>query len=273
MIIVDSHIGYGSPHKQDTKEAHGEALGEEEIKLTKKFYGWPEDAKFLVPDGVRENFRRRDRQARQELQRTVDKRFSRSTRRSIPIWRRNIERMEQPRAAGRLGQGSSHVPRRSPRALATRDSSGKVLNAIAKNVPWLMGGAADLAPSTMTLLTFDGAGDFEAGNYRRATSTSAFANMAWARSSTAWSLSKIRAFGCDVLRLHRLHAAADPALGDHGNSRRSGSSRTIRSASAKTAQRISRSSIWRAAGHSRPDDAAARAMPTKWSRPGGSSCR
>ena len=163
FIIVDSHIGYGAPHRQDTKEAHGEPLGEDEIKLTKRFYGWPEDAKFLVPDGVRENFRevmgKRGAQLSGEWNALFKKyslqypdladQFNRLQLRELPDgWDRDLPTF----AADAKG-------------VASRDSSGKILNAIAKNHPWLMGGSADLYPSTKTRLTFDGVGDFEPGNY------------------------------------------------------------------------------------------------------------
>jgi transketolase len=163
FIIVDSHIGYGAPTRQDTKEAHGEALGEQEIKLAKRFYGWPEDAKFLVPDGVRENFRdgigKRGHKLSTEWHALYQKysqqypdladQFSRMQRRELPDgWDKELPSFTA-----------------DPKGLATRDSSSKVLNAIAKNDPWLMGGSADLYPSTKTRLTFEGAGDFEAGQY------------------------------------------------------------------------------------------------------------
>ena len=163
LIILDSHIAFGSPHRQDTKEAHGEPLGEEEVRLTKRVYGWPEDAKFLVPDGVRENFRdvmgKRgahlsgewhalfDQYSKQYA--TLADEFTRMQSRELPDgWDKELPTF----AADAKG-------------LATRDSSSKVLNAIAKHDPWLMGGAADLYPSTKTRLTFDGVGDFEAGSY------------------------------------------------------------------------------------------------------------
>ena len=163
LIIVDSHIGYGAPHNQDTKEAHGEPLGEEEVKLAKRNYGWPEDAKFLVPDGVRENFRdvmgKRGRQLSTAWQALLKKyagqnpdlaaQFALMQKRELPDgWDKELPTF----AADAKG-------------LATRESSSKVLNAIAKNDPWLMGGSADLYPSTKTRLTFDGAGDFEPGQF------------------------------------------------------------------------------------------------------------
>jgi transketolase len=163
FIIVDSHIGYGAPHRQDTKEAHGEPLGEDEIKLTKRFYGWPEDAKFLVPDGVRENFRdvlgKRGAQLSAEWN-ALFKKYSTQ----YPDLADQLKNMQQRE----LPDGwDKELPTfaADTKGVASRDSSGKVLNAIAKNHPWLMGGAADLYPSTKTRLTFDGVGDFEPGNY------------------------------------------------------------------------------------------------------------
>jgi transketolase len=162
LIIVDSHIAYGAPHKQDTSAAHGEPLGEEEIKLTKRNYGWPEEAKFLVPEGVREHFQagigRRGAALHQawlemfdayRLQyRELADQSERMFRRQLPEkWDKNLPTFP-PDAKG----------------VATRDSSGQVLNVLAQNVPWLIGGAADLAPSTKTRLTFPAAGDFSAEN-------------------------------------------------------------------------------------------------------------
>ncbi len=162
LIIVDSHIAWGAPNKQDTHAAHGEPLGEEEIRLTKRNYGWPEDEKFLVPEGVREHFQQgigaRGKQARDEwfarleefrkVQPDLADQLTRMQKRELPDgWDKDIPKFDA-----------------DEKGLAGRDSSGKVLNAIAKNVPWLIGGSADLAPSTKTRLTFDGAGDFTADN-------------------------------------------------------------------------------------------------------------
>jgi transketolase len=159
LIVVDTHIGYGAPNKQDTSAAHGEPLGEEEVRLAKRAYGWPEDAKFLVPDGVREHFRAGIGTRGAELR---------------DAWMAELEgyRKEFPE----LYDEALHILRRElpdgwdrdlpvfpadPKGLATRDSSGQVLNAVGRNVPWLIGGSADLGPSTKTRLTLDGAGDLE----------------------------------------------------------------------------------------------------------------
>src|ERR1700693_5663684 len=159
MIIVDSHIGYGAPHKQDTSAAHGEPLGEEEVRLAKRSYGWPEDAKFLVPDGVREHFQdglgRRGRGLHEAWIRQLE-----SYQGKYPDLADRLRRLETQT----LPDGwDKELPvfAADPKGLATRDSSGKVLNAIARHYPWLIGGAADLAPSTKTLLNFEGAGNLE----------------------------------------------------------------------------------------------------------------
>ena len=161
LIVVHSIIGYGAPHKANTREAHGEALGEDEVRLAKRFYGWPEDAHFLVPDGVRERldatFGARGRQARADW----DDVFARyagehpdDAAALTGLWRG-----EPPRG------WDAAIPSfpTDEKGLATRDAAGKVLNAIAPHYPWLIGGAADLSPSTKTSLTFPGAGDFQAG--------------------------------------------------------------------------------------------------------------
>ena len=159
LIIVNSHIGYGAPHKQDTREAHGEPLGEEEIRLAKRFYGWPEDAKFLVPGEVLENFKqgigKRGREAREKWTAAFE-----TYKAQFPDLAREFELMRQRELPSGWDKNLPAFPA-DAKGLATRDSGGKVLNLIAQNVPWLMGGSADLYPSTKTRLTFEGAGDFE----------------------------------------------------------------------------------------------------------------
>ena len=164
LIIVDSHIGFGSPNRQDTKEAHGEALGDEEVKLTKRAYGWPEDAQFLVPDGVREHFRdgigKRGKQLRDQWTTMYNKYGE-----QFPDLSNQLSHMQQHQLPTAWDKDLPSFPA-DAKGVASRESSSKVLNVLAKNVPWLMGGAADLYPSTKTRLTFDGAGDFEAGKYQ-----------------------------------------------------------------------------------------------------------
>jgi transketolase len=163
LIIVDSHIAYGSPHKQDTSAAHGEPLGEDEIRATKRAYGWPEDAKFLVPDGVREHFQavmgQRGRRLRSDWMALFKKYET-----AHPELADQLNCMQHRKLPTGWDRDLPVFPA-DAKGLATRDSSGKVLNVLARNVPWLLAGSADLAPSTKTRLTFDGAGDLEAGSY------------------------------------------------------------------------------------------------------------
>ena len=163
LVIVNSHIGYGAPHKQDTNEAHGEPLGEEEARLAKKSYGWPEDAKFLVPDGVLENFQAGFGNRGQQLHAKWTKLFDNYGKQN-PDLADQLRRMQHRQLPDGWDKDLPTFPA-DAKGLATRDSSGKVLNAVAQNVPWLMGGSADLAGSDRTRLKFEGAGDFQAGSY------------------------------------------------------------------------------------------------------------
>ena len=193
LIIVDSHIGYGSPHKQDTNAAHGEPLGEEEVKLVKKFYGWPEDAKFLVPDGVREHFREGISKRGRELHARWSKTFAEYSQKYPELAERlhHMQRRELP--AG----WDKNLPTFPPDAkgVATRESGGKVLNALAQNVPWLIGGAADLATSNKTTLKFDGAGEFSSNNYAGRNFHFGVREHVMAASVNGLTVSNIRAFG------------------------------------------------------------------------------
>ena len=163
FLIVNSHIGYGAPHKQDTNAAHGEPLGEEEVRLAKKFYGWPEDAKFLVPDGVLENFREGIGKRGHELQEKWTKLFAEYKKAHADL-ATQIEQMQRHELPAGWDKNLPTFPA-DAKGVATRESSGKVLNALAQNIPWIIGGAADLATSNKTDLKFEGAGTFEAGNY------------------------------------------------------------------------------------------------------------
>jgi len=197
LIIVDSHIAYGAPNKQDTSAAHGEPLGEQEIKLTKRHYGWPEDAKFLVPDGVREHFQAGMGARGQALR---------------DAWMAKFEmyREQYPKLAD---QGYRMLRRELPegwdkglptfaadsKGIATRDASGQMLNALAKNVPWLLGGSADLGPSCKTRLTFEGAGDFSAENPGGRNLHFGIREHTMGAVLNGLSLSKIRPFGSGFL--------------------------------------------------------------------------
>jgi len=163
LIIVDSHIGYGSPHKQDSNAAHGEPLGEEEVRLTKKFYGWPEDAKFLVPEGVREHFQDGVGKRGYEARTQWTKVFSAYSQK-YPELADQLHRMQRRELPDGWDKNLPTFPA-DAKGVATRESSGKVLNVLAQNIPWLNGGSADLATSNKTTLKFEGAGDFEAGSY------------------------------------------------------------------------------------------------------------
>jgi len=158
LIIVDSHIAWGAPSKQDTHAAHGEPLGEEEIKGTKRNYGWPENEKFLVPGDVTEHFKqgigKRGRELRDAWMALYEQYKARHPKEADELMK--IQRRELPEG---WDKDLQPLPA-DPKGAAGRDTSGKVLNTIAKSVPWLIGGAADLAPSTKTRLTFDDAGDF-----------------------------------------------------------------------------------------------------------------
>jgi transketolase len=197
LIIVDSHIAYGAPNKQDTKEAHGEPLGEDEIRLAKRSYGWPEDAKFLVPDGVRENFANGIGKRGAEQRNAWDA-MAADYRKRFPVLADYLERMQRRELPEGWDKNLPGFPA-DPKGLATRDSSAKVLNVLAQNVPWLIGGSADLAPSTKTRLTFEGAGDFEAGHYGGKNFHFGIREHAMCSILNGMSLSKVRAYGSGFL--------------------------------------------------------------------------
>lgn len=197
FIIVDSHIAWGSPHKQDTEAAHGEPLGVEEIRLTKKNYGWPEDAHFLIPDGVYDHFYntlgKRGRNERdgwialfdrykQEYPELADHLYAMQHRQLPQGWDREIVEFEA-----------------DEKGMATRDSSGKILNAIAKHYPWLIGGSADLSPSTKTHLSFGHTGDFEADSFEGRNLHFGIREHAMCSILNGLSLSKVRPFGSGFL--------------------------------------------------------------------------
>jgi transketolase len=197
LIIVDSHIGYGAPHKHDTSAAHGEPLGEEEIRLAKRSYGWPEDAKFLVPDGVREHFQDGVGQRGRSLHETWITLFK-SYRRKYPDLADQLERMQRREPPEGWDAGLP-VFAADAKGIASRDSSGKVLNAVASHYPWLIGGSADLAPSTKTRLTFEGAGDLEANTPGGRNLHFGVREHAMGAIMNGLALSKVRPFGSGFL--------------------------------------------------------------------------
>ena len=193
FIVLDTHIGYGSPHKQDTSAAHGEPLGVEEVRLTKRAYGWPEDAQFLVPDGVYDRFAAgigaRGAQARREWTELFAKYKAQYSdlanevelmqRRELPAgWDRNLP-----------------VFAADPKGVAGRDASSKVLNVLAQNIPWFLGGSGDLAPSNKTALTFPGAGDLQPETPGGKNMHFGIREHAMAAIVNGMSLTKLRAFG------------------------------------------------------------------------------
>jgi transketolase len=161
LIIVDSRIAYGAPTKEGTHGAHGEPLGVEEIRGAKRFYGWPQDAQFLVPEAVYDHFGAGIGARGKRLREEWEAMFGRYQV-EHPDLADQLERM-QLRTLPEGWDADIPVFPADPKGIAGREANGKVLNAVAARVPWIVGGSADLAPSTKTLMTFDGAGDFSAG--------------------------------------------------------------------------------------------------------------
>jgi transketolase len=193
IIVLDSHIGYGSPHKQDSAEAHGEPLGEDEVQLTKRSYGWPETARFLVPNGVYEHFAAGIGKRGAVLHQDWMTKFA-AYRVSYPDLAHQIELMQRRELPARWDRNLPVFPP-DAKGIAGRDASGKVLNVLAQNIPWLLGGSADLGPSNRTLLTFPGAGDFEADNREGKNLHFGIREHAMAAIVNGISLSKLRPFG------------------------------------------------------------------------------
>ena len=193
FIVLDSHIGYGSPHKQDTSAAHGEPLGDDEVRLCKKAYGWPEDAKFLVPDGVYEHFTagigKRGAEARQKWLELFE-----AYRAQYPDLAVEIELMQKRELPTGWDRNLPVFPA-DPKGIAGRDASGRTLNVLAQNIPWFLGGSADLGPSNKTTLTFPGAGDFQADSPGGKNLHFGIREHAMAATVNGLSLSKLRPFG------------------------------------------------------------------------------
>ena len=193
FIILDSHIGYGSPHRQDTPEAHGEPLGDDEVRLTKRAYGWPEDAKFLVPDGVYDHFRSgvgaRGDQARLEW----TKLFA-QYRIKFPELAAEIDLMQRRELPAGWDRDLPVFPA-DPKGVAGREASGKVLNTLAQNIPWFLGGSADLGPSNKTTLKYEGAGSVQANSPGGKNLHFGIREHSMAAIVNGLSLSKLRPFG------------------------------------------------------------------------------
>jgi transketolase len=190
LVIVDTHIGYGAPHRQDTKEAHGEALGEDEVRLAKIAYGWPPDAHFLVPDEVKAYMGKavaRGAQWEQEWKRSYD-----AWAKQFPDLAKSCQQMLNRELPSGWDKDIPTFPA-DAKGMATRESDSKVLNAVAKNVPWLLGGAADLYPSTKTLI--DGAANVEKGSYGGRNFHFGIREHAMGAIVNGMSLSGLRAYG------------------------------------------------------------------------------
>ena len=193
FVILDSHIGYGSPSKQDTPEAHGEPLGEAEVRLTKRSYGWPEDAKFLVPDGVREHFAAGIGARGAAARKTWTELFA-AYRSKHPELATEIDQMQRRELPKGWDRNLPVFPA-DPKGVAGREASGRVLNVLAQNIPWFLGGSADLGPSNKTTLKFEGAGDFQADTPGGRNLHFGIREHAMAAIMNGLSLSKLRAFG------------------------------------------------------------------------------
>jgi len=193
VIILDSHIGYGSAHKQDTSAAHGEPLGDDEVRLVKRFYGWPEDARFFVPDGVREHFAAGVGARGAEARRRWTDLFA-AYRSKYPTLATEIEQMQRRELPADWDRNLP-VFLADPKGIAGREASGKVLNVLAQNIPWLLGGSGDLGPSNKTTLTFEGAGDFQARSPSGKNLHFGIREHSMGAIVNGLSLSKLRAFG------------------------------------------------------------------------------
>jgi transketolase len=193
FIVLDSHIGYGSPHKQDTSAAHGEPLGDDEVRLCKRAYGWPEDKTFLVPDGVYEHFGAGIGARGAEARRKWTELFE-AYQIEYPDAATEIELMQRRELPAGWDRNLPVFPS-DPKGIAGRDASSKALNILAQNIPWFLGGSADLGPSNKTTLTYEGAGDFEPDNRAGKNLHFGIREHAMAATVNGLSLSKLRAFG------------------------------------------------------------------------------
>ena len=192
LIVVDSHIGYGSPHKHDSSEAHGEPLGEEEVRLTKRNYGWPEDAKFLVPEGVKEHFRDGIGKRGRDLHSQWKKMYA-DYAKQYPQQDEQLRLMQRRELPDGWDKNLPSFPA-DPKGIGTRESGGKALNALAQNIPWLVGGSADLGNSNKTALKFEGAGNFAPGSYGGRNIHFGVREHAMGAALNGMSVSKLRPF-------------------------------------------------------------------------------
>jgi transketolase len=197
LVIVDSHIGYGAPGKQDTSAAHGEPLGDDEVRLAKRAYRWPDDAKFLVPDQVRQHFRAGLGARGRALREAWDRRLE-AYRREVPALADALDRMQRRELPDGWDADLPVFPP-DPKGVAGRDASSQALQSVARRVPWLVGGSADLAPSTKTRLAFEGAGDFGPDERGGRNLHFGVREHAMGAALNGLSLAKVRPFGSGFL--------------------------------------------------------------------------
>jgi transketolase len=197
LIVVDSIIGYGAPNKQGTHAAHGEPLGVEEVRAAKRFYGWPADEQFLVPEEVREHITETIREHGSRLRRDWEAMFARYAE-EHPDLADQLNRMQRRVLPDGWDADLPEFPT-DGKGLAGRDAGGKVLNAVARRVPWLLGGSSDLAPSNKSRLTFEGAGDFSAQDRAGCNLHFGVREHAAAAVANGLALSKLRAFQAGFL--------------------------------------------------------------------------
>jgi transketolase len=193
FIVLDSHIGYGSPNKQDTSAAHGEPLGPEEVRLTKRAYGWPEDAQFLVPEGVYDHFAEGIGARGTQVHKEWNELFAKY-KAQYPDLANEVDLMQRRELPAGWDRNLPVFPA-DPKGIAGRDASNKVLNVLAQNIPWFVGGSGDLGPSNKTTLTFPGAGDLQPETPGGKNMHFGIREHAMAAIVNGLSLSKIRAFG------------------------------------------------------------------------------
>jgi transketolase len=197
LIVVDSIIGYGSPNKAGTHSAHGEPLGVEEVKATKRFYGWPEDETFLVPPEVVDHVGAGMRERGGGLRRDWEALFARYAA-QYPEQAEQLNHMQRRTLPEGWDADIPSFPG-DAKGVAGRDANGKVLNAVAQRVPWLVGGSADLAPSNKSRMTFDGAGDFSATDRAGRNLHFGVREHAAAAVANGLALSKLRAYQAGFL--------------------------------------------------------------------------
>jgi transketolase len=193
FISVTTHIGYGSPHKQDKNTAHGEPLGEDEVRLVKKFYGWPDDAKFLVPDGVRENFSHGMGKRGRDLNSKWNNVFA-GYKNAHADLADQLDRMKRRELPDGWDKNLPTFPA-DPKGVATRESAGKVVDILGQNIPWLVGGSADLATSTKAVLKEKDAGNFQPGHYEGRNLHFGVREHAMGAAVNGWTLAGVRAYG------------------------------------------------------------------------------